>query len=495
MADYEIVIIGTGAGGGTLAYALAKSGKKILLIERGGFLPREKDNWNSSAVVLDEKYKTEETWLDRCGKAFTPGMHYFVGGNTKVYGAALLRLRKEDFGEINHFGGVSPAWPLSYEEFEPYYTEAERLYQVHGERGLDPTEPPCSAPYAYPPVSHEKRILELKQKLEKEGYHPFHLPLGLMLNEEKPAQSACIRCDTCDGFPCLVHAKSDAEVMCVTQALRFPNVTLQTKTQARRLVTDPSGKKVVRIEVLNNGKKEEITADLFVLSCGAVNSAALLLASHLANSSGLVGKNYMHHLNSALVAISTIPNKTRYQKTLALNDFYFSSPEWEYPLGHIQLLGNIKMEMLKNKAPVIFPRKLLEGVAGHTVGWWLTSEDLPEATNCVRLDSTGKIILDYRPNNLEGHRRLVKKLKQILKKIEPTTICFSETMPLAAVAHQVGTCRFGQDPKSSVLDCDCKAHDLDNVYVVDGSFFPSSGAVNPGLTIIANALRVAKKLI
>jgi choline dehydrogenase-like flavoprotein len=189
---YDLIIIGTGAGGGTLAYHLAPSGKRILLLERGGYLPREKDNWDAQAVFVESKYRAKETWLDKDGKEFLPGIQYYVGGNTKVYGAALLRFRERDFGEVIHHGGISPAWPLRYQDFEPYYTRAEHLYHVHGEHGVDPTEGPAGAPYRYPPVSHEARIQELFDDFRRLGHHPFPLPLGILLEErtEKPCKTA-----------------------------------------------------------------------------------------------------------------------------------------------------------------------------------------------------------------------------------------------------------------------------------------------------------------
>jgi choline dehydrogenase-like flavoprotein len=504
---FDIIIIGTGAGGGTLVYSLADSGKSILLLERGGYVPREKDNWDTRAVVKEGKYHIKDGWQDKDGKEFHPGTHYFVGGNTKFYGAALIRLRKEDFGQVRHYSGVSPAWPITYEELEPYYTKAEHLYQVHGQRGSDPTEPPASAPYLYPPLSHEPRIQQLVEDLERAGHRPFFLPVGVMLDEKNPQKSPCIRCSTCDGHPCLVNAKADSQVICVDPALEYPNVTLLTHAYVSRLETSPSGREVTKVHVERNGAQETYSANTVVVSCGAINSAALLLRSAndrhprgLANSSDQVGRNYMAHLNSVMLALSKCENPTVFQKTLGVNDFYFKGEDWDFPMGHISFVGKTDANVLAAGAPSIVPGFTLELMAKHSLDFWLTSEDLPDPNNRVTLTKQGGIQLNYTPNNLEGHKRLQAKLKSLLKHIDCTEdllhmqAYIGKRIPIAGVAHQNGTLRFGKDPKSSVLDTNCKAHDLDNLYVVDGSFFPSCGASNPALTIMANALRVGEHL-
>ena len=512
---YDIAIIGSGAGGGTLAYALASTGRKILLLERGDYVPRETANWSTRAVNVEGRYQTKEVWRDVDGHALHPHTNYAVGGNTKFYGAALFRFRREDFGEIKHWGGVSPAWPIAYEDLEPYYTKAESLYHVHGERGVDPTDPPASAPYPHPPVSHEPRIQHRAEDFARQGLSPFHVPLGIMLDEANPRTSACIRCSTCDGHPCLLSAKSDAQVVAVDPALRHPNVTLLTDAFVSRLATSATGRTVTRIVVERNGAREEYQADIVVVAAGAINSAALLLRSAsdkhpqgLGNSSGVVGRHYMGHVNSVLMALSKCPNPTIFQKTLAVNDFYLGSEEWPHPMGHISFVGKLDGETLKAGAPALAPGWTLDLMAKHSLDFWLTSEDLPDPDNRVTLDREGNIVLAYRPNNEEGHRRLIARLERLMRQQTKCTMhgheCHQglfarnffvgQQIPLAGVAHQNGTIRFGRDPHSSALDVDCKAHDLDNLYVVDASFFPSSAAVNPALTIIANALRVGENL-
>jgi choline dehydrogenase-like flavoprotein len=508
MEHYDVIIIGTGAGGGTLAHRLAPTGKRVLLLERGGYLPREPENWDSHEVFNKDRYVTEESWYDKDGQPFKPHAQYYVGGNTKVYGAILFRLRERDFGRVQHYGGVSPAWPISYAELEPYYTEAERLYLVHGERGEDPTEPPAPGPYPYPAVSHEPRIQQLHDDLVAAGHHPFHLPVGVDMDESDPEQGKCVRCDRFDGFPCLTDGKADAHVLCVRPAIRNPNVTLLTHAKVERLETDASGRSVNRVVVEKRGAREEFSADVVVVSCGAANSAALLLRSAsdthprgLANSSDQVGRNYMAHINSGVIALSQSPNPTKFQKTLGINDYYWGAPDSELPLGHIQMLGKSDKNILRAGAPWFAPGMALDYMAKHAIDFWITTEDLPHPNNRVTVDRSGDIHLAKTYYNLEPHKKLLGKLKDLLGPMKchatviPRWSVLDQQIPLAGIAHNCGTVRFGSDPADSVLDVDCKAHDLDNLYVVDTSFFPSSSAVNPALTAMANALRVGDHLI
>ena len=505
---YDVIIIGTGAGGGTLAHRLAPSGKRVLLLERGDYVRREKDNWSSKAVNVDAKYNTREEWRDKEGRPLHPHTNYYVGGNTKFYGAALFRLREADFGQLRHEGGISPAWPISYADLEPYYTQAERLYQVHGERGVDPTDPWASAPYPFPAVSHEPRMQKLHDDFAGAGLRPFHVPLGILLDEARPGTSQCIRCNTCDGYPCLVQAKSDAQVIAVDPALAYPNVTLMTNARAARLETSATGREVTGVVVERAGEMLRVSADLVVSACGAINSAALLLRSAsdrhpngLANGSGVVGRHYMGHINSVLLAISRTPNPTVFQKTLALNDFYFGEEGFPHPMGHISFVGKLDGVALSAGAPPIVPGMTLDIMARHSLDFWLTSEDLPDPDNRVEIDREGHVVLSYTPNNLAGHERLIGKVKHLVEHLGmgshlvPRNLFVGNRIPLAGVAHQNGTVRFGRDPRASALDTTCRAHEVDNLYVVDGSFFPSSGAVNPALTIMANALRVGDHLL
>jgi choline dehydrogenase-like flavoprotein len=509
---YDLIVVGSGAGGGTLVHTLAPSGARILLLERGDFLPREMENWDAEEVFDKGRYISPDTWYDADGRPFQPQVHYFVGGATKLYGAALYRLRPQDFGELRHVDGISPAWPLGYDDFEPWYTRAEWLYQVHGIHGEDPTEGHWSRQYPFPPVSHEPRIGQLFDDLQAGGYHPFSAPCGILLDEGHQARSTCIRCTWCDGYPCLVHAKADAEAIAVRPVLDRPNVTLLVGAEVVRLETDAAGSSVTGVLVSRNGGQERYEADLVVLSAGAANTAKILLRSAtdrhpegLANGSGQVGRNYMFHNSRAVIALSEEPNDTLYQKTLGLNDFYLGADDYPWPVGNIQMVGKSQPAMYRGERPkltLLAPHFSLEEFARHAVDFWLTTEDLPLPENRVTIDGEGSVHLAYRSSNDKEAERLYHELKHILNHVGMAkhhvldrSYYLQQDIGIAGVGHQAGTCRFGEDPATSVLDPDCKAHELDNLYAVDTSFFPSIGAVNPALTAIANAIRVGEHLL
>jgi choline dehydrogenase-like flavoprotein len=493
---YDVIIIGTGAGGGTMAHALASTGARILLLERGDFVPQEPENWNPEAVWRELRYRTPEQWLDADGQPFAPYTHYNVGGNSKFWGSVLYRLRREDFGELVHEDGISPAWPIGYETLAPYYDRAERLYQVHGQHDADPTEPP-RGPYPYPPVPHAPRIAEIVEQLRRQGLHPSPLPLGVLRPGEP---GGCVLCNTCNSFPCQIHAKSDADVCCVRPALLLPTITLWTGAYARRLLTDASGQRVEAVEVQKDGQIRRVEAPLVIVSCGAVNSAALLLRSAtdkhpegLANSSGLVGRRYMAHLATMMQGFHPFwKNPTVFQKTVAINDYYFKGPDTPYPLGQIQSQGRTHGVMAQIVVPWI-PLWAYDAWVARGVDWLAMTEDLPLDDNRVTIGRDGRIRLQYRPNNVRAHDKLVRELTRILKRLGFWKV-MSHSHKSKNTTHQCGTLCFGTDPRASVLDPLCRAHDLDNLYVVDASFFPSSAAVNPALTIIAQALRVADHL-
>jgi choline dehydrogenase-like flavoprotein len=490
---YDIIIIGSGAGGGTIAQALSATGARILILERGDFVPQEEENWNPEAVWKNLRYQTAERWLDERGREFRPYTHYCVGGNTKFWGSVLYRMRREDFDAVEHADGLSPAWPIDYDTLAPYYDRAERLYHVRGEAGIDPTEP-ARAPFPYAAVPHAPEMEQIVESLRAQGLHPSPLPLGLLRPGE---EDGCLLCNTCNSFACKIHAKSEADICCVREAIRRENVTLWTNACALRLITNAAGDRVEAVDVERHGDRVRVSAPLVIVSCGAVNSAALLLRSAsdahprgLANSSGLVGKRYMAHLATMMQGFHPFrPNTTVFQKTVAINDFYLRGPATTHPLGQIQSQGRTHGVMAQTVVPWI-PVWAYEAWVSRGVDWLAMSEDLPVPENRVTVDSDGRIRLLYRPNNLKAHRMLVAETKRILRRLG-FWLVVTHSHGAKNTTHQCGTLCFGTDPRSSVLDPFCRAHDVENLFVVDASFFPSSAAVNPGLTIAAQALRVA----
>ena len=489
--SFDIIIIGSGAGGGTMARALAGSGARILVLERGDFIVQEDQNWSPDSVWKQLRYRTTETWLDEAGQSFRPYTHYCVGGNTKFWGTVLYRLRREDFKAVEHSDGLSPAWPIDYDALEPYYDRAEQMYSVHGQQGIDPTEP-ARGPYPFPPVAHSAVVQGIVDQLTKQGLHPSPLPLGLL--------EGCILCNTCNSFPCKIHAKSDADVCGIKPAVQ-QGVTLWTNAVARRLFTDASGKRIEAVEVERPGETFRVSAPLVIASCGAVNSAALLLRSAndkhpdgLANSSGLVGRRYMAHLATMMQGFNPFRfNDTVFQKTVAINDFYLKGPNAKFPLGQIQSQGRTHGVMAQTVVPFV-PVWAYDVWVARGVDWLAMSEDLPDPNNRVTIEKDGKIRLTYRANNLTAHAQLVKETKKILRRLG-FWVVVSHSHKAKNTTHQCGTLVFGTDPKQSVLDPFCRTHDIENLFVVDASFFPSSAAVNPGLTIAAQALRVADHIL
>ena len=494
MADgFDVVVIGSGVGGGCIAHVLAPTGARIVILERGSRLPREDRNWDPEAVYADAAYRSDERWVDGSGRSFRPGQFYHVGGHTKVFGATMFRFRHEDFSAMEHEGGLSPAWPVDYDTLEPYYARAERLFGVHGEAGADPTEPPRSGPYPHPPLRHNPVIASLAGRLREQGLRPFPMPSSVQDHEG----GACVRCNTCDGFPCRLGAKGDAETRLIDPVLQHENVALRCEARVVRLRADTSGRRVVAAELLDGS---EVQGALFVLAAGAVNSAAILLrsvhakhADGLANASGAVGRHYMNHNCTAVMAVRPFrANRETFQKTLAVNDFYLGDGAGGPPLGNLQLLGKIMEPMLRSEIRRV-PRWARAWLAAHSVDWYAMSEDFPHPESRVRVRDDGTIVLDWRRTNMAAHRTLVTRARRMLR-AAGFPIVLSKTFSQDTPSHQCGTVRFGHDPAAAPLDPLCKAFDLDNLYVVDASFFPSSAAVNPALTVAAQALRAGEHI-
>ena len=491
--DFDVIIIGSGAGGGTIAYTLADTGKKILILEQGTFLPREKNNWDPAFIFGEDGYKADVSWEGPDGEEVRPIVYYNVGGNTKMYGALLHRQRPEDFEEQQHKEGISPGWPVSYDEFEPYYMMAEHVMKIHGNRGEDPSAGWTSGPFPFKAFPHEKRIQEVADELRRLGLNPHHSNLALNRDIDEPWRRPCIACNTCDPFPCMVHAKSDAETALVRPALMHDNVTLWTGSRVDKLIEENG--KIVRIEGTRDGEPMSLSADLIVVSCGAIQTAALLLRSGVANSSDQVGRNFTKHNQSGISAMDyRKPNETVFQKTLGVHDFYHGSPVHPYPLGTIQLTGKAHWtRIMGDYADQGITEERAREVQKYAVDFWFTSEDLPDAHNRVQWTDKG-IKFNYRPNNRESHFEFLDYFQEKYLRPQGFTDFMRSTKGLEFTWHQAGTAQFGTDPKKSVLDTNCKAWDLENLYVVDASFQPSQGATNPTLTIVANAIRVGEHL-
>ena len=493
--QYDVIVVGSGVGGSMTARRLAEKGVRVLMIERGDFVPRETNNWSVAAVFRDKKYKAKDNWLDRDGKCFDPGMFYNVGGSTKFYGAAMFRMRERDFEEVEHKCGISPAWPIKYSDLAPYYDEAERIFRVHGDDSHDKTAPPRDVQYPFPPIPSEPIVESMAQSFRSQGLSPSSLPLAVNAG----AAGTCILCKTCDGFPCMIAQKNDAETCGVEPALATGRVDLLTNAFARRLLTSSDGKAVTAVEVEHWGELIQLSAPLFIVSCNAVNSAALLLRSvdagspkGLANSSDIVGRNYMVHNQSALMGLSHSANTTIFQKTLAINDWYFGDDAFPWPMGQMQMLGKLQGGMLTANLPYL-PSFMGDRMARHGIDWIGLSEDLPDPNNRVTLEG-GRIKLSLTLNNMDGHLELVHRMKRALRRAG-YPIVVTKSLVAHATAHQCGTVRMGNDPGLSALDPYCRVWDQRNLFVVDASFFPSSAAVNPALTIAAQALRSADHLL
>ena len=496
----DIVIVGSGMGGATVAAGLAATGASILILERGERLQPGNGERSTKAIFVENRFRTRELWRDGNGRSFNPGNFYCVGGNSKLYGAALFRFRREDFEAREHPGGVSPAWPFPYEELEPWYGRVEALYRVRGRPGDDPTEPPRSTPYPHPPVPDEPAITRVRERLKRHGLHPFSIPLGV--DVERWLQGGRT---PWDGHPDTRSGKMDAETCGLAAALEYANVRLETGARVERLEATPDGRRIAAVHMRKGGRPEKLTPGLVVLCAGAVNSAAILLRSTggactvggirppgLANRSDQVGRCFMNHNCSAMLAIDPRRrNDAVYQKTLGLNDFYLSDGDGGLPLGNVQLLGKIDGTILKANVPWA-PKSLLDRAARHSVDWYLMSEDLPDPESRVRIDGRD-VVLDWTRTNMEAHRRLAATMRRVLKACG-YPIVLAKPFDRRTPSHQCGTIRIGDDPARSALDPHCKAWDHDNLYVADASCLPTSAAVNPALTVAALALRAADRI-
>jgi choline dehydrogenase-like flavoprotein len=489
----DIVIIGSGIGGATVAAGLAPSGAEILILEAGDHIPDQPENRDQRAIFQRGHFRPKEMWFERDGTGFNPGNYYNVGGNSKFYGAVLSRYRAEDFSELKHREGSSPAWPFAYEELEPWYGRAEQLYQVRGSLGEDPTEPSHSTNYPHAPVPDEAPIAEVRSRLKTAGLHPFSLPLGVEIERWLTKAKT-----PWDAHPNSDDGKMDAESAALKVALGHPNVRLQIRSRVLRLEAAADGR-ISAIVYERDGETRRLTPGITILSAGAVQSAALLLRSAssafpagLANRSDQVGRNFMNHNASAVIAMAPwFRNDSVYQKTFGFNDFYLSDGKGGPPLGNVQLLGRVTGKILKAQLPRV-PEWALDRLSARSIDFYAMSEDVPSPESRVMVDGE-RIILQWNRTNWQAHLDLVERLKSVLRSIG-FPVVLSRAFDKRTPSHQCGTIRMGNDPASAPLDPFCRAYDHGNLFVVDASCLPTSAAVNPALTIAAQALRVAQHI-
>jgi choline dehydrogenase-like flavoprotein len=478
--------VGSGMGGATCAAALTHTGARILILERGERLRDSADARDARAIFQRGVFRPQESWLDGAGRSFNPGNYYYVGGNTKLYGAVLIRYRAQDFEPIVYREGTTAGWPFGYDELEPWYSRAEKLYKVRGAIGFDRTEPPHSQAYPFGPVADEPAIAKVRERMRSVGLNPFALPLGVDI--DKWLQRAKT---PWDAFPDTGTGKMDAESCGVNEALGHPNVELRENARVERLLLGVDGKRIAGVEAAIGGERRRIAASIVILAAGAANSAALLLASReggIANRSGAVGRHFMNHNSSAILAIDPRSvNDSVYQKTLGINDFYLDDGRGGPPLGNIQLLGRVTAPILKSNIRMA-PEWMLNMVTRRSVDWYAMSEDLANPESRVTLDG-GRIRLDWKRSNWSAHEGLMKTFKERLH-AAGYPIVLSKPFDRRTPSHQCGTVRIGRDPSTSPLDPYCRAWDHPNLFVVDASFLPTSAGVNPALTIAAQALRV-----
>lgn len=495
--DYDVIVIGSGAGGGTAAWSLAARGNRVLLIERGRRFAEEGNFQDEKRMLVEMAAFDDRTFRvnGRDARLYIGGV---LGGGTALYGAALLRPSREDFHPGKFYGAMLPDgprdWPITYDDLEPYYDRAERLLGVAGDSEADmPHLCKPSAGYPFPVPEPEPINRKLRGGITRAGYRPFHLPLGIDFDR-------CLRCPTCPGFFCPNGARASTFSRLLDDAAGRHPLTIRTETEAERLLLGPGGTaRGLRVRLRRSGTVEELTADVYVLSAGAIGSPALLMKSGYVDRSNLLGRNYMYHCGALVAGVFREPTggAERFIKQIGFTDLYFGTGEFPHKLGYVQTLPVPGPLTVRGNAPVPIPLPVAARLNRHMLVISGAVEDLPQPDNRITLGRDGRIELRHRFHayDIERSRWYLGRLKEVMRHTG-ALFSFSATGEKDDLhtAHQVGTARFGIDPASSVLDPDCRLRGYDNVFVADGSFMPTSLGVGPALTITANALRVAEKI-
>ncbi|MBI3983126.1 MAG: GMC family oxidoreductase [Gemmatimonadetes bacterium] len=483
-----------------VALELARAGVPVTVLERGDWARRDDSAWDPRAILIERRYRSATPYEAHQG--IRRRLHYpneAVGGNSVFYGAASFRLRERDFEP----SGDLPRWPIRYGDLEPHYAEVERLLGVVGVAGVDPTEPPRSGGYAAAPPPYSPPAERVARACEARGLHPFPIPLAINF-DGRDGRERCVRCLTCDLFPCKIGAKNDLSVTVLPEAMRRGAV-VRPGTVARRLIVEHG--RVTGVECVDTRTSEAfaISCAACVVSCGAISSAALLLASGLGEcepNGSLVGRHLMRHCSG--VVIGLLPQEVNpsqvFHKQVAISDFYFGDGETVSDTGRLGIIQGLQVpppEWIRAEAP--FPINLLGAATVKSHLYLLClAEDLPRRENRVELDSArrdpfgmplARVFHAYQPSDLRARRALYRQASRILR---AAGAWIRVRKPIHTFSHALGTCRFGDDPREAVLDPWCRYFGIPNLFVVDGSFMPTSGGVNPSLTIAANGLRVGR---
>ncbi len=513
MADaWDAVIIGSGFGGSMAAHRLARAGWRVVVLERGRWVERDKTAWDPQAILLDRKYRASSGFRadDDAGvRDLVPDAA--VGGNSVFYGAASFRLRAADFAMASTFGhdagdGLSWVdWPITYDDLAPYYDAAEQLLGVAGVSGVDPWDPPRACPYPSQPAPYTAPARRLAAAARARGWRPFPIPLAINYGAIR-TRARCVQCLTCDLFPCMIGAKNDLAVAVLPAAMERGAV-VRTETIATRLQLE--GGRVVAVECMDErtGSSFLVPCRTCVVSGGAIASAALLLRSGLDTTSPggrWIGRNLQRHCNTVVAGLcldDTNPEQ-RHHKQVAITDLYYGAPDLRgprTPLGMMQGLQVPPAELIHAQGP--FPANI---VGARTVQRHLyllcVAHDRPNPANRVQLDPARRDALGLPLTSVTHHytdldvaacRELRREAARILRRAGAVIVVHRD---IDTYSHAVGTVRFGASPEHAALDPWCRPFGSDNLFVLDGSFLPTGGAVNPSLTIAANALRVAERI-